>query len=244
MLYEQSIFKSRQFSTIQRYLRYIRRPDSIPTEICHENSTANSDEEKCVLFNTFFCSVFSKSNDHEVECNAASAQIPAILEDQSIEPNFSIGNITNLLQILKRQKAGGPDNLPNIMLNKCSESLANSLSVILRTFYNRRCFPTLWKKSERTPIFKDTDQSLVNKYRPISLLCNISKIWEKMIEKTIAEIFLPKVNPCQYGFVPKRSTVLQLLAYTDEIYRTLDSLTKFVATVYLDSAKAFDKLDH
>ena len=38
MLYEESIFKSRQFSTIQRYLRYIRRPDPIPTEICHENS--------------------------------------------------------------------------------------------------------------------------------------------------------------------------------------------------------------
>ena len=44
MLYEKSIFKSRQFSTIRRYLRYIRRPDPIPTEFCHENSTANTDE--------------------------------------------------------------------------------------------------------------------------------------------------------------------------------------------------------
>ena len=65
-----------------------------------------------------------------------------------------------------------------------------------------------------------------------------------MIEKTITEIFLPKADPCQYGFVPKRSTLLQLLAYIDEIYRTLDSLTKFLATVYVDFAKAFDKLDH
>ena len=130
------------------------------------------------------------------------------------------------------------------MLNKCFESLAKSLSVIFITFYNKRCFPTFWKKSEVTPIFTDTDRSLVKKYRPISLLCNISKVWEKMIEKTIAEIFLPKVDPCQYGFVPKRSTLLQLLAYTDEIYRTLDSQTKFLATVYIDFAKAFDKLDH
>ena len=58
-----------------------------------------------------------------------------------------------------------------------------------------------------------------------------------MIEKTIAEIFLPKVDPCQYGFVPKRSTFLQLLAYTDEIYRTLDSQKKFLATVYIDLQK-------
>ena len=49
MLYEESIFKSRQFSTIRRYLRYIRRPDPIPTKICHGNSTANTDEEKSVF---------------------------------------------------------------------------------------------------------------------------------------------------------------------------------------------------
>ena len=129
------------------------------------------------------------------------------------------------------------------MLNECSESLANSLSVIFRTFYKKRCFPTLWKKSEITPIFKDTDRSLVEKYRLKSLFCNVSKVWEKMIEKTIAEIFHPKVDRCQYCFVPKRSTLLQLLAYTDEIYRTLVPQTKFLATVYLDFAKAFDKLD-
>ena len=126
------------------------------------------------------------------------------------------------------------------MLNKCSKSLANSLSVIFRTFYNERCFPTFWKKSEVTPIFKDTDRSLEKKNKLISLLCNISKVWEKTIEKTTAEIFLPKVDPC---FVSKRSTLLQLLAYTDETYRTLDSQTKFLATVYIDFAKAFDKLD-
>ena len=130
------------------------------------------------------------------------------------------------------------------MLNKCSETLVSYLSVIFRTFYNERCFPTFWKKSEITPNFRDTDRSLVKKYRPLSLLCNISEVWEKMIEKTIAEIFLLKVDQCQSGFVPKRYTLLQLLAYTDEIYRTLDSLTKFLATVYIEFAKAFDKLDH
>ena len=206
MTYEKSIFKFREYSTIQRYQRYIRRPDPIPTESCHENSTADTDEEKSVLFKTFFCNVFSKSNDHEDECTAESTEKPAILEDQLIEPDFSNDKFTILLQNLKPQKACGPDNLPNIMLNKCSESLANSLSVIFRTFYNKRCFPTFWKKTEITSIFKDTDRSLVKKYRPISLLCNISKVWEKMIEKTIAEIFLPKTDPCQYGFVANRST--------------------------------------
>ena len=46
--------------------------DPISTEICHDNSTANTDEEKSVLFETFFSSVFSKSNDHEDECTDES----------------------------------------------------------------------------------------------------------------------------------------------------------------------------
>ena len=161
MLYEEGIFKPRQFSTMQRYVRYIRRPDPIPTEICHENSTDNTDEEKSVLFITFFSSVFSKSNDHEDECTAQSTKIPAILADQSIEPNISNNNITNLLQNLKPQKACGPENLPNIMLNKYSESLANSLTVTFRFFHKKRCFPIFWKKSDISPIFRDTDRSLV-----------------------------------------------------------------------------------
>ena len=45
-------------------------------------------------------------------------------------------------------------------------------------------------------------------------------------------------------FGPKRSTLLQLLAYRYEIYRTMDFLKKFLATVYIDFAKAFDKVDH
>ena len=194
MLYEESIFKSRQFSTIQTYLRYISRPDHIPTKICNENSTANTDEERSVLFNTFFCSVFSKSNDHEDECTPEFTEIPAILEDQSIEPNFSNDNITNLLQNLNPQKACGPDNLPKIMLNKCYESLANSLSVIFKTFHKKWCFPTFWKKSEVTLIFKDTDWSLVKKYRPISLLCNISKVWEKWSRKQMLKSFFRKLT--------------------------------------------------
>ena len=152
------------------------------------------DEEKSVVFITFFCNVFSKSNDHKDECTAENTGIPAILEDQLMEPNFSNDNITNLLQNFKPQKACGPDNLPNILLNKCSESLANSLSVIFRTFYNKRCFPTFWKKSEINPSFIDTDRSPVKKYRPTSLFCNISKVWEKLIEKTLLKSFFRKLT--------------------------------------------------
>ena len=200
--------------------------------------------KRSVRLSTFFCSVFSKSNDHEDEWTAESTELPAMLEDQSIEPNISNDSITNLLQNLKPQKACGPDNLPNIMLNICSESLAISLSVIYRTFYDKRCFPTFWKKSEITPIFKDTYRSLVKKYRPISLLCNISKVWEKMIEKTTAEIFCSESWPMSVRFCSETFHALATLSDTDEIYRTLDSLKKFLATVYIDFAKVFDKLEH
>ena len=42
-------------------------------------------------------------------------------------------------------------------------------------------FPNILKTANVTPIFKNDNPVLCNNYRPISLLSNISKIFEKVI---------------------------------------------------------------
>ena len=51
------------------------------------------------------------------------------------------------------------------------------------------------------------------------------------------------INPAQHGFVPGRSTQTQLLQHYWDIYETLSEGTR-IDTVFLDFAKAFDKVDH
>ncbi|CAL4124516.1 unnamed protein product [Meganyctiphanes norvegica] len=51
------------------------------------------------------------------------------------------------------------------------------------------------------------------------------------------------LNPGQHGFVPGRSTKTQLLQHYCDIFETLSEGTR-IDTIFLDFAKAFDKVDH
>ena len=55
------------------------------------------------------------------ECTAESTEIPVTLEDQSIEPNFSNDNITNLLQNLNPKKSLDRTNCRTL----CSTNVRN-----------------------------------------------------------------------------------------------------------------------
>ena len=93
------------------------------------------------------------------------------------------------------------------------------------------------------PVFKDGDKTDVSCYRPISLLCSISKVFEKLIFDSLYLFLKDNLHSSQFGFRKHRSTVLQVLIFLDRIYKTMDSETeKYLAVLYLDFSKAFDKI--
>ena len=50
-------------------------------------------------------------------------------------------------------------------------------------------FPDAFIKSKSVPVFKKGDSSLLNNYRPISILATISKIFESVIYNQLYEYF-------------------------------------------------------
>lgn len=92
------------------------------------------------------------------------------------------------------------------------------------------------------PIFKGGDKKQVNNYRPISLLSNFAKIFEKIIKKRLIS-FLENhklLSKNQFGFRPGIGTENALFSTTEFIYNELDSSNKVLA-LFLDLAKAFGK---
>ena len=71
------------------------------------------------------------------------------------------------------------------------------------------------------------------------------KVFERVLQPKIIEHLIKnkKLNEGQHGFVPNRSTQTQLICHYNEIYETVVE-GKRIDTVYLDFAKAFDKVDH
>ena len=84
-----------------------------------------------------------------------------------------------------------------------------------------------------------------NNYRPISVLSNIDKIFEKIIKERLVS-FLNTNNILinnQFGFRNKHSTLHALISLTENIRKNLD-VGNFSCAVFIDLQKAFDTVDH
>ena len=101
-------------------------------------------------------------------------------------------------------------------------ALSESLFLIFKTALNKGFLPSYWKISEVVPIFKDENRALIEQYRPISLLCSVSKVLEKLIFDELNEIVKTKLEESQHGFRMHRSVVTQMLLFLDLLYNEFD----------------------
>ena len=95
------------------------------------------------------------------------------------------------------------------------------------------------------PIFKADDNTDANNYRPISLLSNFNRIFEKLIFNRM-ESFIGKNNlfsPSQYGCRKAYSTRHAILDIVNTIQTNTDKRL-YSCGVFIDLKKAFDTFDH
>merc|ERR1712002_733436 len=105
--------------------------------------------------------------------------------------------------------------------------------------------PEIFKMVYISPIHKGGSKQDPECYRPVSLTLHIAKVFERVIKRKIEKYLVDnaKLNNGQHGSVQGRSTQTELLAHYNDIYDAI-SEGKTTDTVYLDFAKAFDKVDH
>jgi hypothetical protein len=69
----------------------------------------------------------------------------------------------------------GSDLISNKMLIAVKNEIDLPLSMLFNKSLKLGVFPSDWKMSHVIPLFKEGDKSLVSNYRPVALLCCISK---------------------------------------------------------------------
>ena len=197
--------------------------------------------EMSELLKSHFETVFSKpvnSADIELLMNEAG---PRCLEDM----DFSDQDIVEAIKSIPLHSAPGPDGIPSIVLRECVDQLKKPLFMLWRSSLNHGCVPTKLKLSYVIPIFKKGDRSSPLNYRPISLISHISKVFEKVVVKALTSYLndLNLFNEQQHGFRGGRSCLSQLIEHHQQVIAIMEKQGN-ADVVYLDFAKAFDKVDY
>ena len=126
-----------------------------------------------------------------------------------------------------------------------SQHFAIPLTILFNHSITSGIFPQLLKHATVVPIHKNGSKEELGNYRPISLLSNFSKIFEKLMKKFLINYLNTKkvINSRQYGFQSGLSTFDALSTFSEEIYSTLESRQSLLS-IYIDFTKAFDTVQH
>ena len=198
--------------------------------------------EKAEILNEYFCDQ-SKVDDR-------FASLPR--DSSFFQNNAFLSNVFtterevyNLLKTVDVCKACGPDGIGNRILKLCSGGIASSFSKLVNISLSSGVFPCQWKFANVILLFKKDDRQCKFNYRPVSLLCSLSKILEKIVFIRLYNFLLEigYLNRLQSGFRPGDSTVNQLIYLVHQIYQAVED-GKEVRMVFLDISKAFDKVWH
>lgn len=94
-----------------------------------------------------------------------------------------------------------------------------------------------------TPVHKKGPKSEVSNYRPISKLCIVAKVFERVVYDQVYAALHNTFDHNQHGFLKGRSTVSNLVLFNEYLTDAMDSGSQ-VDVVYTDYSKCFDKIDH
>ncbi len=136
-----------------------------------------------------------------------------------------------------------PDGIPCAVLRLLSFELSDPLQRIFAASLESSTVPDCWKTAVISPIFKKGDPSITANYRPVSVTASVSLKFEQVfISYLLWRLRLQGLlSSCQYGGLKGRSAELLLLNCLNKWTHAFD-LDLFTDVIYLDCAKAFDRV--
>ena len=167
----------------------------------------------------------------------------------SLNPKFSFRTVgTREVELATRtlgsKKSMGRDGVPVTVWKSCMSALALPVAHLTNCIIESGVWPEPWKHATVTPVLKPGKPPLeVSIYRPVSILCALSKVVEKVLQDQLSVVAESKILPQeQHGFRPGRNTetaLATLLSAADQAKRN----NKKAALVTFDFSSAFDTID-
>ena len=152
--------------------------------------------------------------------------------------------IYKIITSLNSNKSCGPNSIP-IKILHLQDQISNHYATICNLSFSTGVFPAILKTAKVISIHKKNSKLEVSNYRPISLLSNIDKIFEKLMHSRLIEFLEEKqiLHYRQFGFRKDFSTNHAILTLLESIQKALDD-RQFTCSIFIDLEKAFDTVSH
>lgn len=218
-----------------------KKSDGYPINFVYNDSSLTSSSDICNAFSKNFSNSFIDTRvDIDVEFFEYLRDCPQVtFNNVPMEHD----KIIHFLSLLKDDYSPGPDGIPPIILKKCSSIIAFPLQLLFELSLKSGKFPSVWKKSFITPVFKKGSKSDIKNYRPIAKLSCIPKLFEQVVCNSMTFFCKNIICNQQHGFMQRRSTVTNLLTFLHKCSNALENGQE-LDCIYTDFSKAFDQLSH
>ena len=218
-----------------------------PTSMKIDNKFETDPTKIAEGFNGYFSSIAEKLQQNIYpNGNIFTRYLKTPLTYNFFFSSVTANEIVLIIHALENSKATGPHSIPTEILKLIKANICHPLKEIINLSFATGIYPDSLKIAKVIPIFKNKgDELQVSNYRPISLLSNINKIFEKLAYSRLYS-FLNLYNciyELQFGFRAKHSTNHALFSLTEMIREALDQ-GNFACGIFIDLQKAFDTVDH
>ena len=163
-------------------------------------------------------------------------------------PVFTFNHITKEdvikeINNLDASKASQEDDIPTKIIKENSDIFSNFIYQSFNNMIDVCIFPTSLKLANITPVNKKGSKISKENYRPVSILPNISKMYERCLFKPTSNYFENIFLKFQCGFRQGLSAQYYLISMIEKCKTSAEKVKTFAALL-TDLSKAFNCLPH
>ena len=234
--------------------------------LIENNELIKNDLKTAEVLNNFFSNIVQNLNiarytsEESFVDNISDPTLKAILKYRNHPSIITIRKKYKISECFKFTEVDQKDIEKEILkldVNKASQSSDIPTKIVIEnvdifgdficTSYNNTVkssqFYQNLQLADITPAYKKGKKDIKENYRPVSILPNLSKIFEKLMFKEMSQFFDKIFSKYQCGFRKGFSTQQCLLAMLEKWKRSIDNGKSFGALL-TDLSKACDCLDH
>lgn len=246
--FENTLLRENNYKPLYKLIKNEKKRDVTLKVLKNENGQLISTREEIVrIITRFWDSIFTNIQPQmriELQTEYPLKNIIAEKANIQLTSNFTATELKEALKMLKPGSAAGPSDIPPELLKNMSSGMQVNILNLFQQWWDSEVFPEAGQTAKVTLLHKGGDLHDIERYRTLSLNCNICKIYLRIITNRLYKICeqYSLFGEFQTGFRKNRRTTDNLLVLSTLVKKIkIEKLDGYLT--FLDVKKAYDRID-